>query len=407
MLDDSTYKSILAARAISREVAEARAYHRYLRNEPGMVFNADPLYHQLTSGQKWFVRKVVEQSAGLVMTRHAFPGVGEPVFAELRPDDPVLLPTRPHAHKLSLHDFPKTSSMRRHLKKQSHAGVLVDEKHPHSKKTRYLFPPSPIRNGKKVRGERAKRFDVHPLADLEGSSLGLIVLEGVMKADAALSAGWLAVTSVPAITLWGAPELDEGVVRWAKGMDLVGIVTDSDWYTNPDVIREAVSARDYLRARGVEAVHLSPPKLRGVRKTGLDDFLAADGRMEDLLIVSLSLPDLAGWIPGVRVDARDRNRAVLEWLVLHATPGGIVAATERGIARELGRDKTAAGDAIKVLAQAGEVKVLEKGEVTSYDIRSGRWENSPTKWFLIEQAIRPLVRTWSLKDQVKRRKVAQ
>ena len=144
--------------------------------------------------------------------------------------------------------------------------------------------------------------------------MGFLALEGSIKADAILSAGFDRVVAVPSVTCWRAPELD-AVAAWASELDVFAIVSDSDWYTNTMVVDQSRRARRLPQLGSKRDSRLAASPWKGP-KLGVDDYLAGGGRVEDFLVVDTRIPDaIEDLIPGKRPDARDRNRRTLEELI--------------------------------------------------------------------------------------------
>jgi hypothetical protein len=137
--------------------------------------------------------RIARQRDGIVINRHAaLPELGH-VYAELRPDAPVRTgPPRWHHHpsvrtkgevvpvipdgpsagrELSKRRIYSLAAMQRngHIARDKnpddHAGRNNEAVHCHVPKGKYIFPPTPVRDGRKDRSVNyAMRLDVHPLA---------------------------------------------------------------------------------------------------------------------------------------------------------------------------------------------------------------------------------------------------
>lgn len=387
---DEVYARIFAPRAVDRGIAESRPYVAYPRDGRHIVFAADPKYRlEMDDREKWIVRSAVVQGPGIVIVKEPFPGE-DPVFAQIRPDETLRWPGPLHDHE----KYTRSGShgLRKHLLKHAgdteHDGVAgLGDRHRHERTAKYFMPPG---------AGRAVRFDVHPRSDVKSSGgVGFLALEGSIKADAILSAGFDHVLAVPSVTCWRAPELPR-IAEWAAGLEGFAIASDSDWYTNTAVIKQSRKARDAFRDAGVNAMHVSPPHPRRGPKIGIDDFLAAGGQIGGLLVVELKLP--LGWeeaIPGTRPDVRDRNRRVLQEIILHATPMGYYEGTERGISEELGASVRIGAKAIADFKKIGALKEVTKA---TKHLEAGTWVNTPTTWFLLDRRLRPIPVTTRLGD---------
>lgn len=146
----------------------------------------------------------------------------------------------------------------------------------------------------------ASRIDINPAGWelLETSPVVFFCIEGVIKADAILSAGG-AVFNVPSVSLWHAPELDRFIFRYLRDKT-VCVVADADAWRNPAVMAHARLVQSYLQESDVPKVHITlPPRDRyeatrhnadGGAK-GVDDFLGAyRGDLGDLDVLDRKLP---------------------------------------------------------------------------------------------------------------------
>ena len=164
-------------------------------------------------------------------------------------------------------------------------------------------------------------LDVPPLARpaLSDPSVPLFITEGVRKADAAVG---LRLCCVALLGVWNFRGTNE---RGGKAMlpdweqialngRLVYVVFDSDAMTKPGVHAALDRLTAWLRRRGAEVYIVYLPAGAGGIKTGLDDFIAANHTVDDLLALAESdlrpLPDSTG---------------------TEATASGPYAATERGL----------------------------------------------------------------------------
>jgi len=195
----------------------------------------------------------------------------------------------------------------------------------------------------------ADRLDIHPLAleRLIVAERVYFVIEGTPKADAILSQiidarAPASVFDVPSVTLWDAPELNSVAqllhastwyLRWARRKEKqVVVVCDADWFKNDAVVRQALFCREFLRKRGVTACVAAPPICDGqgihadcvpgekCKRNGVDDFLAAGGDLDDLVVV---------------------DREALFWLALYANKKHEIRGSITTLAKLLGCRKDA------------------------------------------------------------------
>ena len=211
------------------------------------------------------------------------------------------------------------------------------------------------------RGAIGKRLDMHPMARplferavAEGGPV-YYALEGCLKADAILSAGY-AVFSVPAVGMWKPAEL-EAFAAQLRGVK-VYVVADADALPHPercvkedckrkpgesnlDVLTFGLETAWQLRQWGADAEFVAPPPIRldGSEypdcKTGVDDFLFAGHDLNDLIPIAREDPDrevVEGQVLRAlrAVNPRRQMRLikfvtdVLIWHILHADEVGRV-----------------------------------------------------------------------------------
>jgi hypothetical protein len=338
---------IFTERGIKPEVVASRPYVRWTTGNHKPL--EDAWHPHLERERRPFVTKIANQSGGYVITRHPPPRFGlGPIAAEIRPDAPVITSMLRDGH-----DHAKVRAYRRssellaeHLRKKHgpedpvrlgkeasfiDGGRNVEGWHAHPAK--YVFCPSPRveKDGRWVKGKgSAQRLDVHPhaVALLEEADRVFFGIEGCLKADAILSRGE-AVFSVPSVTCWDAPELEDFARAYLTGRT-VYIVPDADWYDNPLVLCQAMLCRSFLRERGINAWVAAPPsdpkdvKGNPVYK-GVDDFLGTPKfGVDGLDVIGREAPPaIEEWAqeqPG-RVDGARRNADLLQVLSLHARRG--------------------------------------------------------------------------------------
>jgi hypothetical protein len=371
--------------ATSLKIAEGRGYRWYSKGDPEGYVHAD------WEDKRWASR-VTNQSPGLYIPRFPVsPGLPR-IQAELRPAAAIVTSSHHHYHGeegrlASGLTIPTTGNhlprrfyldpkrMEKHIAKV-HGGVNTNEVHLDPNIAKYVFPV----------GEGAKRVDLHPLAWSRFSKATRVffVIEGCLKSDAVLSAG-AAVISVPSVTLWNTQEI-HAVARGLRDKE-VYIVPDADWLdpNKPEVMKQAMFLRTFLRRRGVPDTHVAAPpydlhvKTKGKTK-GIDDFLYYGGSMSDLDILEREIPKfgLSGFLAERRIWRQNkvvRGQEVLENLVLHANAEGRIPASLRSVASIMGVHHSRVQRGIKDLIECGAVTV--DGDLSAepryYDRQSHRW----------------------------------
>lgn len=254
---------------------------------------------------------------------------------------------------------------------------VCDVKGPHKHPTTVSDPDDP---------GLARRIDVHRLAVDKFAKAGRVffVIEGCLKADAVLSAGE-AVFSVPSVTMWDCPELPEFARLYLRGK-LVCIVPDSDWIMNPQVIAQArlcqsalvrISDQDHL---GITPVVCAPPVgnyFHPPHAKGVDDYLAAGGTIDDLVVQDnwppFFVPEIEAFLGPRRRDALRRDALTVLTLALHSGPDGRYQGTLDALARVMG---VAPATVTRAVRQLQALDVLEvNGDLSTRRSRySGRWE---------------------------------
>jgi hypothetical protein len=114
----------------------------------------------------------------------------------------------------------------------------------------------------------------------------LYVSEGEKKTLAAIQAGMNAV-GIGGLWNWltkGEPIDDLKLIEW-DGREVV-VIPDSDVFQRQDLLRAVYALGRELRERGA-AVSVAEIPQPGQEKIGLDDYLMAGGRVEDLESVTL------------------------------------------------------------------------------------------------------------------------
>jgi hypothetical protein len=391
-------KDIFTERRIFDHVRDARPYVPYETIDD--IFRADPLYRSLRGHELTDLKKTVKAGPGWVMTRHPLPG-DEPIFAELRPDNPVPQGPTIHTHSAPPHvdegdrDYLHTHSEDDTVKSEHDtAREVCYVRHVHENEKKYTFP---IGEG------RAARLDVHPLA-LEmfesGVERAFLELEGVLKADSLLSAGETA-ASVPGVTLWyGAAEETAALAdQYLRGRRLF-VMTDSDW-NNPNVVFNGLLCTQTLQLAGVDAWPVVPPMVNGDPKTGVDDYLfSSNGDVEGLWVVNLLLPEgFKDWVED-QLSGRGRGRwregmehaiTVLQWLILHSSTRGDVLASSPAIARHTGLERRTVNRSLDRLADIGVIKLVQparRRRRPSWLKGGGEWSVLPARYAITVPSLR-------------------
>jgi hypothetical protein len=468
-ISNEQFERLFKPRGVSLEVAETRPYVRYERGDTAAVDIADPKFRAAMTARQYAasITKIINQCGGFVMVRHPVPvqvdGIPlPPILAELRPDESVETEpasTEPHEH-------PDSKGWEVHIQAQHGGvnwGVGEDEYgdiHAHVDGAKYVFASNPTiakeyrhthpcstvaitdahikkhHDGKdETVGEshehkrRVKdksqhlqdRLDVHPgavpLLHRAHANHGRVffALEGCLKADAILSAGE-AVFSVPSVTLWDAPELEDFAKAWLKGTTVI-IVADSDWESNDAVIAQALNCRTVLRRYIGEDVHVAaPPGLSAPGhakdckhcKMGVDDFLGSySGKIDDLLMVDRDAPPRLAefWRHRPRQDALAVDTEVMHWLALIADGNGEVRSGAQTIAKSTGHGVRRVNRSINRLIGCGAITVnMERVELARKFIpraggrgfysRREEWKDRPTI------SIDPKLRAWTVRRRL-------
>jgi hypothetical protein len=269
-----------------------------------------------------------------------------------------------------------------HLTKR-HGGVEVEGQHAHEYRTKDLMAPA-----------MARRLDVHPLAvnKILRAEVVFFVIEGCLKADAVLSADG-AVFSVPSVSLWDAhhdAELKRFAFQYLEGKQVV-IVPDADWSENPQVLNQARMCQITLLRMGIFTYVAAPPATyvdasgNEHDTKGVDDFIAAEGGLEDLLAIDFSGPPrLEDW---VRDHATTRRRDVL-WrmeqilwdLSVYAGAEGIVTPTIRTLCRVMGVPRSTLSDHLRRFRDIGAITYtgsLDTQHNWWTGIDDDDWKNKP------------------------------
>jgi putative DNA primase/helicase len=136
-------------------------------------------------------------------------------------------------------------------------------------------------------------LDVHPfnVSKIVDPSVPLWITEGVKKGDALTSAGQCAI-SLSGVFNWRSRYLTLG--EWEdvllRGRQVL-ICFDSDAATNRNVASAMLRLRNFLHSRGADVRYIVTPEVDGLGgKTGVDDYLAHCGSVDELLNVASKQP---------------------------------------------------------------------------------------------------------------------
>jgi hypothetical protein len=300
----------------------------------------------------------------------------------------------------------------------------VDGQHTHDDtlRAKYLLTP----------GDTGKRLDCHPSTEWGNAHRVFFSLEGTLKNDAIVSAGEAAF-NVPSVTLWNVEEeeyeaeweTDAGGEVYLAGRAFMAnelhdfaarlagtpvvVVCDSDWAHNAAVRRQAFATVLALQTAGVPAVAAAPPEGRDLgwnhavtghrmrAKLGVDDFLAAGGRLGEMRAV---VPVGVRGLQELRNRLRRRRRKhkaeamthVAEQLVMVATSDHVAEAASGRIAARLGMPsgriaarlgmpQQTVTDHVNDLIEDGELEVLRE---------SSRRLGIGSRWFTESRLVRVL-----------------
>jgi len=277
--------------------------------------------------------------------------------------------------------------------------VPLEGRHLHLDWAKYVYAPGQ---------GRAARISTHPRVRAAGyatpEGVMFLALEGVLKCDAIVSAGWPAIET-GSVTLWRSEaewvtgfgdeeegpeyagilnELAEFAERYLQGVK-VAVVCDSDWIVNDRVRRQVKQTVALLAECDVEAVGCAPPQgdplgwvdprtgLERHEKLGVDDYLARerdDGRdthaallqmpvqepgpdeaLEALIAELAEVRGAGGRRP--RSDGLNTVRLLLHELQERGGPAGITAYAATELEEAIGRDRKRVLEARRKLESAG------------------------------------------------------
>jgi hypothetical protein len=410
--------------AISLEVWNARPYVRWETDD------IEPVRAAYADLPTTLMTKIAKQHGGYVITRHAPPLGLDKIYAEIRPDEAVLIPGHQVTHYhgdgpvpdgVAARHVHSPRNMRFHIGRDKfagdHAAINSQVVHRHHDPAKYVFPPTPtigepyFHAHGKLRPDRlarhlehdhrgedtaethshsyrvkdpgqdlAKRLDVHPMAlpKLPTADTVFFVIEGCVKADAVLSAG-ASVFSVPSVTLWDCAELPAFAARYLVRKTVV-IVPDADWARNSLVYTQARLCQTRLVRLGISA-HVAAPPLSAGHK-GIDDFLAAGGTLDELEVLDRRLGGFA--MTYLREDQLQRDAEYLYALKMHADPQGQLCLSVRALARVFDVHHSKVQRALKDLESLhaitidGDLTIRPKGWVArNFYSREMDWEDQP------------------------------
>lgn len=191
------------------------------------------------------------------------------------------------------------------------------------------------------------RLDVPPAVAhlVREPAAGLLITEGVKKADALASRG------IPVVALTGVWNWrnKEGTLGDWEDIPLrgrhVSVCFDSDAPTNPQVRHAMIRLVDWLRSKGAVPTYLPVPSdVNGVPVKGVDDYLAAGGTVEELSRLRSAMPPPAP----VNTDASFTDAYLTDTVCAEALDGRFLFARGLGWMRYDGSRWTETGDAVLV-----------------------------------------------------------
>jgi hypothetical protein len=307
--------------------------------------------------------------------------------------------------------------------------VPTDKPHAHLDWAKYLY----------VKGAgRAQRIGTHPRILRSGfvapEGLFLFVIEGTLKLDSIVSAGWPGIEA-GSVTLWNAEVVDEidlddgyGSIEVRRTRELeefarrhlegvpTAVVCDSDWAENWMVREQVDQAVKLLADCGVPAVGCAPPPgeelhwndpLTGFpkrKKHGVDDWLAKarddGGDQHEAVLEMMVREDAHDDAPGLekavaRMTAdltfRENSRTLLREFGRRATDSGVMAYKEHDIAASTGFNRSTVQRFRARLVERVE-SVRQIGDV-EYHGRGGRVVAKPPRLLLPPDLLPPTRKT--------------
>lgn len=193
------------------------------------------------------------------------------------------------------------------------------------------------------------RLDVPPAVAhlVRDPAAGLLITEGVKKADALASRG------IPVVALTGVWNWrnKEGTLGDWEDIPLQGrhvsVCFDSDAPTNPQVRNAMIRLVDWLKSKGAVPTYLPvPTEVDGVPVKGVDDYLAAGGTVEQLVLLRDPRPPAAP----VSTDASFTDAYLTDTVCSEALEGSFLFARGLGWMRYDGSRWAETGDAVLVEA---------------------------------------------------------
>jgi len=191
--------------------------------------------------------------------------------------------------------------------------------------------PRPDRQSGKLRkyenqpGMRG-HLDLHPsgLKRLRNVRHELWITEGIRKADALTSAGALAL-AVYGVWNWRGKDEGGAICRLPDWDEIplnrdVYVVFDSDVMVKPSVQKSLERIGRWLEMKGSKVHYVYLPDADGDEKQGVDDFLASDGTIDEL--IKLAADHIRG-LPEVKVSGdqlRDTSTDVLDTIIAANDP---------------------------------------------------------------------------------------
>lgn len=191
--------------------------------------------------------------------------------------------------------------------------------------------------------------------------------------------------------------------------DAVFIFTDSDWYTGKGSLAVCKQGRRLLRRMrdaGVNAFWVSPPQpAPGEKRLGLDDHLGkGGGSLGECVVIEVRDEEmnLSPWFTGSRTVANQTDMQVLQWLRMHCTPRGDVAAQAREIKHATGIPKRTVNDSLTRLKDRRELVTIAKAPESWFIVSENRWDNTPTEWLILDRALIPVFEERPLQPMLER-----
>jgi hypothetical protein len=398
-----TAHDFLASRGIDPAIWGARGCRRY---EKGDAWVKEAFRAFLPSSRLGTVTRIVNQSPGWLMPKHAPPGL-PPIPPQLRPDTPIILDRREtwHYHGPKTEEWPTFpeaagSAAGKKLppprvlygaRADSHINAIGAPYDPASGAGEHNGQPVDVvhkhapRAAKYVLLGDGSRIDLHPLARrlLPQAQIVYLVLEGTPKTDAVLSAGGVAF-GVPSVTCWQEDELATFALQHLRDK-IVIVVPDADWFTNWQVERQALKIRTWLRRHGIDAYVAAPPHDATDYHKGIDDFLGAGNTLGDLVIEGREPRFDRVWNAMQQVSPQRRKSAThaLENLSLYCDENGKLTVSFPTLKRLLGIRRS--DRVVPLLESIAHTFTIEHGSLETHNRSTffGRytetvWNDTPT-----------------------------